>query len=83
MRDRDERPRALAERSALQLGDAVLGHHGPDVGAGGHDPGALLQGGDDAGDGALGGRRGSAMMARPSAARAAPRMKSIWPPTPE
>ena len=25
---------------------------------------------------------GSAMIARPSAASAAPRMKSIWPPTP-
>ena len=83
MGDADEGRRPFSLAPPEQLGHAELGHDGPGVGPGRDHAGARRQRPDDARDGAAARPwPGRAMMARPSLARAAPRMKSIWPPTP-
>ena len=84
MGDRDQRLGPLPQAQPEQLGDAPLGHDRPDVGPRRDDAGALAEGRRRS---ARRSRRppstGRAMIERPSGASAAPRMKSIWPPTPE
>ena len=84
VRDADERHRALPDVLAPQVGDAVLGDDVVDVAAARDDARALPR--------ATGRMRltvavlrgeGSAMMGLPPLLRAAPRMKSTWPPMPE
>ena len=81
--DRDQGDRPLLHALAVQVGDAVLGDDVVNVAAGGDDarPGAQLR--DDARDLAVLGGRGHGDDGLPPGARAAPRLKSTWPPMPE
>lgn len=81
--DGDERGGALADAAAEQLDHVVLGDHGADVRAAGDHAGALREHRGVRETFPPAAVDGRAMIARPSGARAAPRMKSICPPTPE
>ena len=84
VRDRDQRERPLLDALAVQVGDAVLGDDVVHVAARRDDARAGREAGHDARDLV---RRcavdGSAMIGLPPGERAAPRLKSTWPPMPQ
>lgn len=82
MGDLDQCLRSLADALAERRGDVPLGDDRPDVGAGCHDAGSGRKGRNDVGAIPPAAVDGRAIMAFPSSAWAAPRMKSIWPPAP-
>lgn len=80
--DGDERPCALGDAAAVELGDALLGDDRLDVATGRDDAGAGWSVAVIREIRPSAAVAGSAMIARPSSASAAPRTKFIWPPTP-
>ena len=83
MRDRDQCLCALGHGAPEQLSHAPFGDHRSDVSPRGHNPGALPQAGHDARGSSSGCRGGQGDDRATVLGNAAPRMKSIWPPTPE
>ena len=78
----DQRHRPLAGVSAVEVGHAVLGDHVVHVAAAGDDARARLQVGTMREMAPSSAVEGRAMIGLPPLERAAPRMKSTWPPMP-